>query len=175
LAREVATDQNRLHEAVVGQVVGRDVPLDAVDHVLVAVPACGGRQRGDVRAGELLGDGVRLVLLTPHGGQQPPLTLDVGGDVDPPLRRGGHHPPEPVGRPAALLLHQHLLQRGAATAPHGRRHVGGKEAQIDCPAVVFRGHLLRELSTRQLGLEFERDQRVDEVVRRVPDASISLR
>jgi Rieske 2Fe-2S family protein len=34
-ALELAADQNRLHEAVVRQVVRRDVPLDAIDDVLV--------------------------------------------------------------------------------------------------------------------------------------------
>ena len=76
LAVVFAAHQTGLDEQVLGQVVGRDVPLDPVDDVLVALPTCGRLQRGDVRPGELLGDGVGLVLLAPHRGQQPALASD---------------------------------------------------------------------------------------------------
>ena len=84
--------QHRLDEDVVGEVVRRDVPLDPVDHILVAVAACGGLQCRNVGPGELLGDRVRLVLLAAHRRQQPALQLVVGGHLGPPLRRRAPSP-----------------------------------------------------------------------------------
>ena len=133
VARVLPVGQHRLDEHVVGEVERRDVPLDPVDDVLVAVAARGGLQRGHVGPGELLGDRVRLVLLAAHRGQQPALALVVGGHLGPPLRRRRHHPGEAVGDPAALLLHQHLLQRRAARTADRRRHVRGVQTQFHGP------------------------------------------
>ena len=130
---------------------------------------------GHVGPGELLGDRVRLVLLAPHRGQQPALALVVGGHVDPPLRRRGHHPGEAVGDPAALFLHQHLLQRGAARTAHRCRHVRGIQTQFDGPRVMLGRQLLGQQAARELGLDLVRHQRLDEVARRVPDPQILRR
>ena len=110
----LAVGQHGLHEAVVGQVVRRHVPLHPVDDVTVAVAHRGGGDRVDIRAGELLGDRVALVPFAAHRRQQPALALVIGGDVDPPGRRRVHHPGEPVGDPPDLLLHEHLLQHRAS-------------------------------------------------------------
>ena len=175
VTRMLAGRQHGLDEDVVGEVVRRDVPLDPVDHVLVAVAARGGLQRRHVGAGELLGDRVRLVLLAAHRRQQPALALVVGGHLGPPLRRGGHHPRQAVGDPAALFLHQHLLQGRAARTAHRRRHVRGVQTQLDRPPRMLGRQLLRQQAARQLGLDLVRHQRLDEGPRRVADPQILLR
>ena len=63
--------QHGLEEHVVGLVERRDVPLHAVEDVVVAVAARGRGQVGDVGAGALLGDRVALLHLAAHGRQQP--------------------------------------------------------------------------------------------------------
>ena len=142
ITRMLAALQHGLDEDVIGEIERRDVPLGSVDDVLVTGrivnAARGGLQPGNVGAGELLGDRVRLVLLAAHRRQQPALALVLGGHVDPPLRRRGHHPGQPVGDPPGLFLHQHLLQRRASRATHRRRHVGGVQAQFDCPSLDAR-------------------------------------
>ena len=143
------------------------MPLDAVDNVLVAVAACGGLQRGHVGAGELLGDGIRLMLLAAHRRQQPPLALIIGRHLHPPLRWGGHHPAQPIGHPPALLLHQHLLQRRAAGAADRGRHIGGVQAQFDCAALMLGRQFLWQDAARELGLHLMGHQRLDERTRRV--------
>jgi len=57
----VATGQLGLEEGEVGAVVGGDVPFDAVEQVVLAVPARGGLDRVDVGARALLGDRVALL------------------------------------------------------------------------------------------------------------------
>ena len=165
----VATVQARLDEHVVGEVVGGDVPLDAVDDVVVAVTTSGGLQRRDVRAGELLGDRIGLVLLTPYSREQPALQLIIGSDISPPLRRGVHHPGQRVGGPAGLLLNQNLLQRGESRPAHRCGHVGGIQTQFDGSMVMLVGEFLRKVATGHFGLDFIGDEAVDECLGSIPD------
>jgi len=111
-----AVGEHCLDEAVVGEVVRRHVPLDAVHDVRIPVEARGRRQVADVAAGVLLGDRVALVPLAADGRPQPPLELLLGRHLRPPLRRGVQAPRHAVGDPPDLLLHQDLLQRREARA-----------------------------------------------------------
>ena len=81
-----------LEEAVAGAVVRRHVPLDPVEHVLLAVAARGRLDRVDVGAGALLGDRVALVHLAPHRRCQPALALRRRRDLGEPQRRGVDDP-----------------------------------------------------------------------------------
>ena len=80
LAGVLTLGQHRLEEHVVGLVVRRDVPLHAVEDVVVAVARGGGLQVGDVGAGVLLGDRVALLAPSLDGRQQVGLALVVVGD-----------------------------------------------------------------------------------------------
>src|SRR5579864_5943438 len=125
--------QARLEEGVLGLVERRDVPLDAVEHVAVSIASRRRRQRVDVRPRPLLGDGVTLVQLTSDRGQHPPLHLHVGGDPGKPCGGSGDHPPQRVGHPSGLLLHEHLLEHGEPAATKVARHVDGLKAELTNP------------------------------------------
>ena len=71
-------------------------------------------------------------------------------------------PAQPVGRPPALLLHEHLLQRRAAQAADLDRHVRRVEAELDGPGLVRGRHAVGQVPAGQLGLDLERDHLVDE-------------
>ena len=154
--------QPGLEEGEVGGVVRGDVPLDPVEHVLVAVAVRGGLDRVDVRPRALLGD--RVALLAVARDRRPDVALELVGrrDLRQPGRRGGRHPAERVGHPAHLLLDQHLLERGAAAAAQLDGHVGGGQAQLAGPLGVPGGHVGGQFTAGQLGLLLERDQLVGE-------------
>ena len=157
-----AAVQLGLEEREVGGVVGGDVPLGAVQQITVTVPAGGRLDRRHVGARALLGDRVALLALAPHGRAHVPLELVLGGHGRQPGRGSGGHPAQRVGDPPGLLLHQHLLQRGASAAAQFRGHVGGAQAQLAGARGVRRGHLGGQLATGQLGGDLERDQLVRE-------------
>ena len=94
----VAADQPGLEERVVGLVVRRDVPLLAVQDVVVAVPPRGGREVGDVGPGVLLGDGV--ALRRARRGPRAAATARAGTASRPPAARPGEWP---CTRPSALV------------------------------------------------------------------------
>jgi hypothetical protein len=110
--------QLRLHEAVIGDVVRRHVPLDAVDDVLVAVALGRGLDRVHVGPCELLGDRIALVPLATRRRHEPALPLVVGRDVRPPRRRRAHDPCDAVRNAPDLLLHEHLLEHRVARAAY---------------------------------------------------------
>ena len=64
-----------LKEEIVREIGRGDVPLDAVEDVVVAVPAGGRLEVGHIGAGVLFGDGVALVLLAGDGRQDVSLHL----------------------------------------------------------------------------------------------------
>ena len=118
LAVVVAAHQPRLEEGVRRLVVRRDVPLLAVQDVVVAVPPRGGRQVGDVGPGVLLGDGV--ALRPPRRAPWAAASARAGTASPPPAattRGSGHAPGERVRDPAALLLDEHLLQGACSPRP----------------------------------------------------------
>ena len=159
-ARPRPLGQLRLEEAVVGEVGGRDVPLLAVEHVLVALPAGRRLDRVHVRARALLRDRVALEPLAPDGREEPGLHLVLGGHSGEPAGRRGDDPTESVRDPADLLLHEDLLKGGEPRAPQLPRDVDGGEAQLAAPALVTVRDVGRELSPAQLGIDLEGDQLV---------------
>ena len=162
LAVVVATHEPGLEEGVGRLVVRRDVPLLAVQDVVVAVPPRGGRQVGDVGPGVLLRDGVALDGVAADRRQQPSFPLVRRRHRRQPSRGSGHAPGERVRDPAALLLDQHLLQ-GAQPAPAVLdRDVRRREAQVAGPRPVGRLDVGRQPAVVQLGLDLERDQLVGE-------------
>jgi hypothetical protein len=160
--RVVAAGQPGLEEGEVGGVVRGDVPLDPVEHVLSAVAARGGLDRVDVGARALLGDRVALLALAGDRGPHVPLDLVRRGHVGQPRRRRGGDPAQRVGHPAHLLLHQDLLEGGAAAPAELGRHVGRVQAQFAGPLGVPGGQIGGQLAVGGLGLLLERDELVRE-------------
>jgi hypothetical protein len=164
-----------LEEHVVGVVEGGHVPLDAVQHVLVAVAAGRGLDRVHVEAGALLGDGVALAALTPDGGHDPAVQLLGAGHLGQPGGGGVDDPAEGVGDPADLLLDQHLLEGREAAAAELLGHVDGLEAELGDPAAVRLQQPVGQLAAMELGLDLVREQLVGQGPGGLLDLPVRLR
>jgi hypothetical protein len=174
-ARVRPAGQLGLEEHVVGVVERGHVPLDAVQHIGVAVGARCRLDGVDVGAGALLGDRVALAPPAADGRQDPAVQLLLGGHLRQPGRRRVDDPAKGVGGPADLLLHQHLLEGREAAAAQLFRHVDGLEAELaDLPLLRLQ-HLGGQLAPVQLGLHLERQQLVDEGAGTLLDLAVGLR
>ena len=158
----LAADQLALEERVVRAVVRRHVPLDAVEHVVIAVPPRGRLDRVHVGTGPLLGDRVALAALAPGRRPDVPVELVLRRHLGKPGRRGRDHPGERVGHPADLLLDQHLLHRRAPAAAVGLGQVRGVDPEFDRALGVRRFEVGRQLAVRQLDLDLKRNQLIGE-------------
>ena len=165
LAGVLPGGQHRLEEHVVGLVVRRHVPLHAVQDVVVTVARGRRLQVGDVGAGVLLGDRVALLAPALDGRQQVGLALVVVGHGGPPAGRRGEAPGEGVGDPAALLLHEDLLEGAAAATAELGRDVRRGQAELDGAGLEPVGDVLGELAVVLLGVLLVGDQLVGEAAR----------
>jgi hypothetical protein len=116
----------RVHEEEVRNVPGGDVPLLAVDHVVVTLALRGRGDHGRIRPGPLLGDRIRVATFAAAGRPQIDVLLLLRG-----VAQGDRGPPgdvpQSVGGSAPLLLDQDLLEDPEAPAPVLDRMVHGIE------------------------------------------------
>jgi hypothetical protein len=166
LALVIAADELGLEEDVVGAVVGRDVHLLAVEHVVAAVTARRRLDRVDVGARTRLGDRVALVALAADRRLQPGLDLLGRHHLRRPGGRGVQAPAQRIRDAADLLGDEHLLQRREPAAAKLLRQVHRGQAELAGLRLVGVLLLLGDLPTVLLGVQLPRDQvLVDETAR----------